>query len=154
MIEERARVVAVEDGHVWVETQRRSTCDACSASKGCGTAVIGKAVGRRRSRVRAVNRAGARVGDEVTIALAEDAFLRGSAAMYLMPLLLMFALAWLGQQLAPMLQTGPDVAAGWLGLLGLAAGFGWVARFARAVRQDSRYQPVILRILPRSAAHN
>lgn len=145
MIEARGRVVGDDGGHVWVETRRRSSCESCLASDGCGTAVLGKALGRRWSRVRALNGAGARVGDEVVVALAERALLAGSAALYLVPLLVMLCLAALGQHLAGQLGLDADAAAALLGLAGLAGGFVWAGRFGRSVRRNPRYQPVVLR---------
>ena len=46
MIEENGRVVDVEDGYAWIETERRSTCGSCSANKGCGTATLAKVMGQ------------------------------------------------------------------------------------------------------------
>lgn len=142
MIETRARVVGRDGRYVWVETQRRSSCEACLARTGCGTAALGRALGRRRSRVRALNEAGAGIGDEVIVALAERALLAGSAALYLVPLLAMLCLAMLGHHLSARLGLNTDAAATLLGGLGLASGLAWTARFGRAVRLDPRYQPI------------
>ncbi|HDP89981.1 MAG TPA: Fis family transcriptional regulator [Thioalkalivibrio sp.] len=143
MIEESARVVRLEDGYAWVETQRKSACGQCSASKGCGTSVLDKVLGRRRSVVRVLNPVGAELGDEVVIGLGEGAFVRGSLAVYALPLVTLLAGAMLGQWLGQ-----ADVAAVLGGLAGLAAGFAWVWLFTRRIAGDSRYQPVILRRVP------
>lgn len=146
MIEENARVVRREGEYAWVETQRKSACGQCSARKGCGTSVLDKVLGRRRSVVRVLNPVDAGPGDEVVIGLGEGAFVRGSLVVYAPPLvtLLLGAIAgeWLG---------GSDALSVLGGLLGLAAGFAWVARFTRRIGNDRRYQPVILRRLPAPA---
>ncbi|WP_455199475.1 SoxR reducing system RseC family protein, partial [Kaarinaea lacus] len=69
MIEERAEVVSIEDGDIWVETQRRSACGQCAVNKGCGTAVLGKVIGNKRTRVRVLNPTDTRVsiGDEIVV---------------------------------------------------------------------------------------
>jgi sigma-E factor negative regulatory protein RseC len=95
----------------------------------------------RRSRVWALNTAGARVGDEVVLGLAEQALVRGSLAVYLSPLVAMIG----GAVLAEALMPGDDAMAIAGGLLGFGAALLWMRRFAAGIRDDRRYQPVILR---------
>ncbi|MCC8999186.1 MAG: SoxR reducing system RseC family protein, partial [Candidatus Contendobacter sp.] len=71
MIEEQAVVVETGDGYAWVETRRRSACSACATSEGCSTAVLAKAWGDRRARVRAISNLSLQPGDSVIIGLAE-----------------------------------------------------------------------------------
>ncbi len=140
MIEESARVVAVEDGFALLETERKSACQSCAARKGCGTGALAKVVGRRFNRVRALNPIGARVGDCVVVGIAEEALVRGSLVLYLVPLLGMLG----GAMAAEALLDGE----GWtiLGAIaGMAGAFLWARRHARRVAFDARYQPVILR---------
>ena len=148
MIEERAHVVQVDDSGIWVETQRQSACGQCSANKGCGTAVIGKVVGNKRNRVRVIDPGGAaiRVGDEVVIGIEEQALVRGSLAIYLVPLLSLFFFGLLGQTLAPQLAiANAEALSIAFGVVGLGAGFAWARLFSRSVMRDPRYQPVFLR---------
>jgi sigma-E factor negative regulatory protein RseC len=150
MIEEHAQVVLVEGQDVWVETQRQSACGQCSVNKGCGTAVIGKVVGNKSTRVPVLNPDNVSVatGDRVLIGIEEQALVKGSMAIYLMPLLFMFLFGLLGEGLAKQfLLSNPDVLVVILSLLGLAMGFLWVRVFARGIALDSRYQPVLLRRL-------
>lgn len=148
MIEESAQVVASEGDFVWVETRRQSTCGACAANQACGTAVLSKVLGQRRTRVRALNPGGAQVGDQVVVGLDEAALLRGSVAMYAVPLLALLAGSIIGSLLAKQwLLAGEALSIG-LGLAGLLAGLVWLRGFTRRIRSDSRYQPVVLRRLP------
>jgi sigma-E factor negative regulatory protein RseC len=142
MIEERARVISVDRGHAWVETRRQSTCGSCAANKGCGTSVLAKVLGKRRSRVRAIDPVGVRLGDEVLVGIAESALVRGSLALYTVPLIAMVGAAAVARGLWP--DAGEPVVI-LSGLGGLAAGLGWVRWFARRISNDPRYQPVILR---------
>jgi sigma-E factor negative regulatory protein RseC len=144
MIEETGQVVRVEGDHVWVETQRKSACGSCSANKGCGTATLGKVFGNRQSVVRVLNTLEVEPGDTVVLGLQESALVRGSIAIYAVPLLCLI----LGSLGAQAVGAG-DGATTLAGLLSLAAGFGWVRYFASHIRSDARYQPVILRRLPR-----
>jgi sigma-E factor negative regulatory protein RseC len=144
MIEESARVIRLEGEYAWVETQRKSVCGSCSANKGCGTSVLGKVLGQRRSYVRVLNPVEAKLGEEVVVGLGERAFVTGSLAVYAIPLLALLLGAIAGDWLAGLYQWS-DIAAVAGGLGGLAAGFVWLWLFARRVGGDSRYQPVILR---------
>jgi sigma-E factor negative regulatory protein RseC len=143
MIEEHARVVRVEGAYAWIEIRRESVCGQCGARNGCGTATLAKVLGRRCTRLRVLNPVGAESGDEVSVGIREQALLRGSLAVYAVPLLSMIALAMLGGLIAgdSAYREGLSLA---LGGLGLALGLGWVARFSRAIATDPRYQPVIL----------
>ncbi len=148
MIEESAQVVAAEGEFVWVETQRQSTCGGCAANKGCGTATLAKVLGQKRTRVRALNRNGAQVGDQVIVGVEEAALLRGSLAVYAVPLLTLLAGSIIGSLLGQQWSLEGEALSLGLGGVGLLGGFVWVKGFTRRIRNDSRYQPVVLRRLP------
>jgi sigma-E factor negative regulatory protein RseC len=148
MIEEEARVTATEGDFAWVEKERRAACDGCAVNKGCGTAVLSKVLGRRRARVRALNAAGARVGDEVVIGIREQALVQGSVLVYAVPLLALLVGAALGAQLG----GGSEGLSVLLGMGGLGLSLLWVHRYAtRRLSRDTRYQPVILRRVGQAA---
>lgn len=143
-MEESGRVVRVEGQFAWVETARRSACHSCSAQAGCGTGLIGRLLGSRRSQVRVLNTPEVQIGDEVVLGMEEQALVRGSIAVYALPLLALIGGALLFEWLAPLGLVGDGAAvAGGVG--GFAAGVLWLRRFAHRVRNDERYQPVILR---------
>lgn len=144
MIEETGRVAEVEPGFAWVETRRQSTCGSCSARGGCGTSVLSRVLGQRTVRVRALDRIGAAVGDEVVLGLDDGALLRGSLAVYMVPLLALIAGALLAESVGPQWGFGQGfVLLG--GVAGLASGFFWLRLFSRRAGADARYQAVILR---------
>jgi sigma-E factor negative regulatory protein RseC len=148
MIEETAQVIRVDGGNVWVETQRRSTCSACAAEKGCGTATLAKVLGKRRSLVRVLSDRPLQVGDRVVIGIAEQALVRGSLAVYAVPLLLLLLGATLGELGAGRgLWDNTELASLVLGVGGLAGGLLWLSRFTRQIQNDRNYQPVVLRRL-------
>ena len=147
MIEENALVVKDEkNGFVWVETRRLSGCGACAERQGCGTSALAGVLGRRQAPLRVVNSIGATVGEQVVIGVSESGLLRGSLAVYAIPLLGLFIGALAGYLF------GDDAAQRYVdfrsvlgGAVGLAAGLAWLRRFSRATAQDERYQPVTLR---------
>ncbi len=148
MIEELAQVVSFEGDDIWVETQRKSACGQCSANKGCGTAVLAKVLGNKRSRVRVLNPNATEVsiGDEIIVGIEEQALVRGSLAIYMTPLLALFLFGLLGSVLAEQFNlVKPDILVIFFSLFGLGLGFMWVKRFSGVISGDPRYQPVLLR---------
>lgn len=148
LLEEEAEVLRVEGEIAWIDAQRRSTCSSCAVQKGCGTGALAKVLGQRKLEMIALNRVGARPGDRVVVGIAGAALLKGSLAVYMVPLLLFFAMALLGQTMAHNLQA--SAVEGWVILFalgGLLLGFLWVHRFGQRIRHDVRYQPVILRVV-------
>lgn len=145
MIEERARVIAVENDKLLLEAQTQSACGGCGARQGCGTSVLSKWVGRRFTRFQAKNTVNARVGDEVVVGLAEEAMLKGSILVYLMPLLAMIVSAVLADSLIPFGAAARDV----LVLIAAVAGFVLMLvvsrRFLSSRRNRSQLQPVVIR---------
>ncbi len=144
MIEEQAIVVEVDDGHAWVETQRRSACSACATSEGCSTAMLAKAWGDRTARVQAISTLPLQVGDQVIVGLAEGALLRGSLLVYLLPLALLLAGALLGQAAFAGAGDEPVMLSG---AAGLGLGFLVARNWSRRWQDDTRFQPVVLRRL-------
>lgn len=102
MIYETGRVVALESDSLWVETIRSSTCNSCSAQKGCGHGILNKVANGRRNYVRAllVDRPASdfQIDDEVEISIPEQVLVGGALLVYLMPLLAMLAGALLLSQ--------------------------------------------------------
>lgn len=146
MLEETALVIRVEGDEVWVETQRRSTCSGCAAEKGCGTATLSKVLGNRRNVVRVLADIPLGVGDRVVIGIREQALVRGSLAVYAVPILLLLAGALLGELgVQAYLWESAEIASLVLGISGLIAGIYWLKRFSRRIQDDRNYQPVVLR---------
>lgn len=148
MIEEQARVIALEEKGVWVETERRSACGQCSVNNSCGTALLGKILGIKRNKVFILNPEAktVSVGDQVIIGISEQALTRGSLAIYIMPLFSLFIFALLGEILAEQLSiAGSDLMTSLFGVVGLFFGFLWVRLFSRSVSTDPDYQPLLLR---------
>lgn len=89
MIEETARVVAVDTVAVWIEARRESACGRCALQSGCGHGLLDR---MRRAPViqlrlpRLVAGPTLEVGDRVVLGISEHAVLSGSMRMYALPL--------------------------------------------------------------------
>jgi len=147
MIEQTARVIEVEHGYAWVETERKTSCGACTRQKGCGASLFDTLLGARRARVRALNTLSAEAGDEVVIGVAEQAVLRGSLAVYAVPLLAMLLFALGAEWLAGGVTPGGELYTIGAAVAGFIAGQFWLRRHNARIAEDPRYQPVVLRHL-------
>lgn len=146
MIEETGQVVEVQGDFAWIESERSSTCGGCSVRNGCGTAALARVLGQRRVRLRVLNHINARVGDTVVVGIAESGLVRGSLAVYVVPLAAFLGGALAGQFLGDyFFAVESDIAAISGAAAGLVAGLAWLKRFSRATATDASFQPVILR---------
>ena len=143
MLEQAATVVALRHNRVVVETLPRSTCDGCGVSQGCGTSVLAKTVGRKVIHFELDNTVDARIGDRLVLGLPEQAMLRGSLLIYLLPLLAMILVALAADLLLPAAASLRDLK---ITLLALAAlGLGMLLARGSLFRHRGAYMPVILR---------
>ena len=146
MLEEAGRIVDIDGEFAMVESERTSTCGACSVRKGCGTGTIAKLLGNKRIQLRVVNRIDAAVGERVIIGISESGLVRGSLAVYAAPLAGLFAGGLTGHFAGTYLAgVDTDLFAIAGALAGFIAGLGWLQRFSRMTAVDAAYQPVVLR---------
>jgi sigma-E factor negative regulatory protein RseC len=144
VIEESGRVVATDGDKAWVETSRRSNCGSCEA-KGCGTGALSQVLGRKTQQLKVINTIGAQPGDRVILGISESALIKGSLAVYLVPLLALLAGGMFGELMAAQLLLpgeGPVILSA-LSALGLS--LLWLRRFNRRVANDEQFNAVILR---------
>lgn len=148
MIEERAVIIKTQGKFAWAETQRSTVCGQCTVAKGCGTSVVAKWYDAKRNSVRVLNLIDAKVGDSVVLGLDDHALLRGSMAVYFMPLLFLFAALALMASIFSLLQIDyNDGAQAVTALLGLGVGIVWLKYYSFRIADDRRYQAVVVRKL-------
>ena len=148
MIEEVATVIECSDEQAVLEAQRQSTCGSCSAKAGCGTAVFAKTLGKKSSQIMVDNTHNLQVGDKVLVGLHENALLLGSFVIYLLPLLVMFAFAVLGDLLmAHLFNVESELLVICFALTGFVMAMGFVKKFNIKIKNDARFKPVALKKL-------
>jgi sigma-E factor negative regulatory protein RseC len=147
IIEETARVVALDGDQAWVTTQRRTACGSCAANKSCGAGIIARGlVSGRTLQIKAVNQVEAVVGDDVVLGIDDKVLLRSAVLMYLLPLLALMAGALLGEWVNDVLiRAGSEYLSILTGLLAMVAVLWWLARHTRLLAATGDYQPRILR---------
>jgi sigma-E factor negative regulatory protein RseC len=125
-----AVVVEASGNQVLVEVPGRApACGSCQTQDACQDGLLGLSAGPRRYRLD--NLIGARVGDRVSLTVADGTLWRASLASYGLPVLLAIAGAAIGQSLAgdPGAVTGT--------LAGLGCGLALLRRKELRVRHDA-----------------
>lgn len=151
-MEEQALVVEVADGLAWVEKTRQTQCGGCSLRGGCGSAVLSKVLGARRNRIQVVDPLSVKVGDVVTLQLDAAALIRGSFAVYMIPLFGLFIGAFFGSVLGkmvfdPIFSQYIEGLSVTFAVLGMFAGVWWLKRSSKSMGNDKRYHPVIINVV-------
>lgn len=142
MITETGRVVAIDAECLWVETIQRSTCQSCSAEKGCGQSLIAKWDGKTsfiRVLLEGRDPGQYQLHDEITIGIPDAVVANGSLLVYLTPLVSMVAALFAAELLR--LAEGGVIA---LTALGLVTGGLLVRWHSHRHRNDRRVQPILL----------
>lgn len=101
MITEFGQVTAVDADGVWLETVQQSTCNACSARKGCGQKLLNQIGGSTASLWASYDpqfqdRQTLNVGDWVEVSVEEGAVVLGSLLAYGLPIACLVAGATFG----------------------------------------------------------
>ena len=145
MIEEQARVIAIDNDQLVLEAQTKTTCSGCEVKQGCGTSVLSRWVGRKFTRFRAPNTVNASVGDEVVVGLEETAMLEGSVFVYLMPLLAMIAFSLLADWLIAADASARDLLVISAAVAGFALMLAVSRRYLASSGNRSKLRPVVIR---------
>ncbi|WP_439133852.1 SoxR reducing system RseC family protein [Pseudomaricurvus sp.] len=142
MITETGRIVAIDKQCLWVETIQRSTCESCSAEKGCGQSLVAK-WGGKTSFIRVLlegrDPSVYQLHDEITVGIPEAVVANGSLLVYLTPLVAMMAAVFFAE-----FAGLPEVGVIGLAALGLLLGGGAVRWHSYRYRNDRRVQPVLM----------
>lgn len=142
MIHEKGRIVAIEPEGVWVETIQRSTCQSCSAEKGCGQSMIAKLSGHTSYiwvLLQGRDSNHYQVGEEIEIGVPEAVVVNGSLFAYLVPLLTMLLACGLAHK--QFAHEGITILSAFVGLFLGALVVRWRSN---RTRFDSRLQPVLM----------
>jgi sigma-E factor negative regulatory protein RseC len=147
MLEEQGIVVEIDDIFAVVRTIRSSGCQQCTANKGCGTASLASVIGQKSNQIRVVNHLAAQVGDQVIIGLEEQALLRTSLALYLLPILGLIIAAGGYEALVHFTQLPHyELLSVLAGFIGFFIGLRWIKHVAAKMSQDARYQPIMIQV--------
>ena len=146
MLEEEGRVVRLEEGYAIIHTERGSSCDGCSAKSSCHSMSDS---GGKLMEMKAINSAGAKVGDRVKVAIDSIVFLKSSFLVYVLPLIVMITGGVIGDSYARNNMPGSDadLVAGAVGISCLVLSFLLIRLWSKSLEKKKEYQPQVIRII-------
>lgn len=150
MIEEHARVVAIDGRSATLVVDRTSACGQCAKGAGCSTSILSAWINRRQVALDLPIPPGmpAKVGDRALLGLDERSVQRGALLLYATPLAGLLIGALSGPFVASTAGFSAELTSIALGLSGLAAALVWINRHSRNGRRDSSHTIRILRVEP------
>ena len=141
MSAERGIVERVEPGWAWVKTKRSSACSSCSSRHHCLTQ------GSDQMVVKAQNTARAKKGDEVELYLSSKTKLKGTAIVYLIPVLGIFVGAFSANPLSGAIGLNPSVGMAFFTLTGLVAAVFLMRYLANRMDSTEALTPIVKRVV-------
>lgn len=146
MIEQKAIVVSLKQGHAWVKPLSAGSCNGCDAkSASCSSSGAFDFMRSESEKIYVNNPIHARPGDVVVIGLQSNTLLLYSVFAYLLPLISMLVFAILGNELFTVLAMNADFGAILAGVGGLLTGFKLAGWLAQNISRSGDSDPVILR---------
>lgn len=147
MLEECGIVVRTDKEYAWIETARKAACSGCSANQSCGTSSLAQVLGNKSTHIKVANQLSAQVGDRVILGIQEQALLKTSLALYLIPLFFMFGTAIGYNILVTKIHLPPhEYMTALAGLVGLGLGFASIKWMTLKMSKNPYYHPVMLRV--------
>jgi len=147
MIEEQAKVIAVESKLITVEGIVKSTCSGCQQLESCGSGQIAKAFPHKKTTYLISSDKPVKVGDRVLIGLSEKVLLSAAWQVYMWPLIGLFIGSLLGQYLVEQQIIAHELIALLIGVLGGGLGF-YLARGQQAkLINKPQWSPILLKVM-------
>ena len=145
MIEEQAEVVEVIGDQLVLQAKTKSACGSCAVNKGCGTSLLSKVVGRKFTRFQVDNSVSAVAGDTVVVGIPEDAMLKGSMVMYILPIAFMLIFAVIFDFFLSLSLQSRDLVIAGFSIAGLIFGFLLSKWYFQRQSSAQHFSPVVLR---------
>jgi len=141
MSAERGTVEKVESGWAWVKTKRSSACSSCGSRHHCLTQ------GADQMLVKAQNTAQAKKGDEVELYLSTRTKLKGTAVVYLLPVVGIFVGAFAANPLSNALGLNPSLGMAVFTLTGLVMAVFLMRYLANRMDSNQALTPLVKRVI-------
>ncbi|MBT0728161.1 SoxR-reducing system protein RseC [Rosenbergiella australiborealis] len=141
MMREWATVVSWHQGVATLHTEAKTTCNSCSARKGCGSQMLNK-LGPKDAHVMQVKSEQVlQPGQRIELGIEESSLLSSALMVYITPLLGLFIGAGLFQY-----WFNTDLASAAGALMGGVSGFFVAKCLSKLVGDKHAFQPIILTV--------
>jgi len=141
MIEDVGKVVKIAGDKAFVEVERSSACAQCGLQE-----VEELAAGGKKPVFEALNTVKANIGDRVKVRVESVAYMKASAFIYGIPVLLLIIGAIFGAYLAEKLNKSSDAMSALFSICGLIIGILFLFLF-RKRGTKKEYMPVIVEVI-------
>ena len=142
MATEHGIVIRTDSRGAWVKTVKSGACAGCTARGACHSMSDNGEV-----EVKAINEAGAKVGDRIVLSFETASLLKATFLLYLFPILLLIIGAVIGQATAPYLNFNPSGFSATIGFLFFLAAVLVIKIKANKMAQKNEYRPKITKVL-------
>jgi sigma-E factor negative regulatory protein RseC len=148
MMEEVAKVVAVSNDEITVESAIKSTCSSCQQVEQCGSGQVAKAIPQAKLVVNIPKRFDVKLGDMVIIGIPEGSLLLSAWQVYFLPIFLLIFLAGAGQWLTAAWQLEHEFLVVFLAFLGGYLGFKLAQKLQKKLATAKNLLPRLIRKQP------
>ena len=145
MATEQGIVIRTDSRAAWVKTIKTGACEGCSARGSCHS--LGN---NDEMEVKAINEAGAKVGDRIVLYFETASLLKASFLLYVFPILLLIIGAFLGQEIASHIDFNPSGLSAITGFSFFIAAILIIKARANKMALKKEYRPKIVKILVRA----
>ncbi len=145
MATEQGIVTKTDSSAAWVKTIRTGDCAGCTARGSCHS--LGN---NAEMEVKAINQAGAQVGDRIVLLFETASLLKATFLLYVFPILLLIAGAAIGQEIAPYIDFNPSGLSALTGFSFFIAAVLIIKARANKMALKKEYHPKIVKILART----
>lgn len=142
MATEQGIVIKTDSKAAWVKTVKSGDCAACSARGSCHSAGSSNEM-----EVKAINVAGAKVGDRIVLSFETSSLLKATFLLYVFPILLLIIGAVIGQEVAPGLNFNPSGFSAIVGFSFFFAAVLIVKATANKLAKKNEYRPKVIKII-------
>ncbi len=146
MATEQGIVIKTDSSTAWVKTVKSGDCAGCSARGSC------HAMGTDdETEVKAINEAGAKVGDRIVLSFETSSLLKATFLLYVFPILLLIIGAAIGHELASKFNFDPSGFSAISGFIFFFAAVLIIKTAANKLAKKNEYRPKIIKILNNKA---
>ena len=142
MATEQGIVIKTDSRSAWVKTVKSSNCAGCSARGSCHAKG-----GDDQMEVKAINEAGAKVGDRIVLSFKTSSLLKATFLLYVFPILLLIIGAAAGQEMAAIFNFNPSGLAAIMGFAFFFAALLIIKTSANRLAKKNEYRPKIIKII-------
>ena len=142
MATEQGIVIKTDSRTAWVKTFKSGNCAGCSARGSCNT--MG---GDNEMEVKAINEAGAKLGDRIVLSFKTSSLLKATFLLYVFPILLLIIGAAVGQEMAPKFDFNPSGFSAIMGFTFFFVALLIIKTTANKLAKKNDYRPKIIKIL-------